>query len=905
MRKFYLIVLFALMSGILSAQTTKTYIRGEVCDEKGQPLGGASVVVPGTSIGVTVDMDGTFAIAVPEDADALSISFIGYNDCKIDLAGKKNLGQIKMEPSAQMLEDVVISQSVAVQRKTPVAVSSLDFSYVEERLGAQEFPEILKATPGVYATKDGGGYGDSKINMRGFQSANVAVSINGVPMNDMEWGGIYWSNFAGLSDVTRSIQTQRGLGASKLSSPSVGGTINILTRTFDAKRGGTFNYGIGNDGANTISLSLSTGLTKNGWALTVMGGKKWGNGYIQGTEFDGYNYFVNVSKRINTRHQLSFTAFGAPQGHNQRSSYDGLTIKGWESVQRYMGSDSKYKYNPTFGYDKNGQRRTSAYNKYHKPILMLNHQWQIDSKSSLSSVVYASIARGFGYSGDGESAYANSWYGCSNGVLNTQFRKPDGTFDYGAIQDLNAQSETGSKMVMTENKNNHNWIGGISTYTNQLKDWLELSVGIDMRYYKAEHTKEIIDLYDGAYYIDRYRKNVKPADNAAAADPAWVNQKLGVGDNIYRDYDGHVLQAGAFAQLEFTKGDWNAFVSGSLSNSTYWRVDRFYYDAAHEKSEKINFIAGTVKAGANYNINKYNNVFANIGYISRAPFYSGGAFLNATTSNATNPDAVNEKVISAEVGYGFHNEIVALNFNAYYTLWKDKTMMKSSDMTYVSPTTGETINGRWIVNMTGVNAQHMGLELDFTVRPLRWLDIKGMVSVGNWKWDNNPTGYFYNEAGQPLKNTKGDIASGVGAEDHLKSTIEMKDIKVGGSAQTTAMLGLTFKPMKGLRVGADWVVYANNYADYTINYNNITPGGTTKITSPWRIPWGNQIDLMANYSFKIGNKVRATLYGNVNNVFNNFYIVDAYEGGTSTWDSAYRVFYAFGRTYSIRLKINF
>ncbi len=380
---------------------------------------------------------------------------------------------------------------------------------------------MLKSTPGVYATKGGGGYGDSRINMRGFESSNIAVMINGVPINDMEWGGVYWSNWAGLAEVTRSMQTQRGLGASKVSAPSVGGTINIVTKSLDAKAGGSFAYGIGNDGANQMTFTISSGVTENGWAVTVLGGHKWGKGYIQGTEYNGWNYFVNVSKRIGANHQLSLTAFGAPQEHWQRNKYDGLTIEGWQRMKQYMGDDkSPYLYNATYGFDKNGQRRTSAFNKYHKPQISLNHQWQINDHSSLSSVIYASIASGYGYGGDGTSEYSGSWYGSNNGVLNMQFRKADGTFDYGAIQELNAASATGSQMVMAKSINDHQWYGMLSTYTNQLTDNLELSAGIDLRYYVGEHTKIITDLYDGAYYIDRYRQNVQARYNSAANDPS-------------------------------------------------------------------------------------------------------------------------------------------------------------------------------------------------------------------------------------------------------------------------------------------------------------------------------------------------------------------------------------------------
>lgn len=157
------------------------------------------------------------------------------------------MGVITMHPDAQMLQDVVVTQSVARTRETPVAISEITAGQIDAKLGNKEFPEILRTTPGVWATPEGGGYGDAKINMRGFKAPNVAVLINGVPMNDMEWGGIYWSNFSGLAGVTSSMQTQRGLGAAIISAPSIGGTISITTKGLDSKKGGSLWYGTGND----------------------------------------------------------------------------------------------------------------------------------------------------------------------------------------------------------------------------------------------------------------------------------------------------------------------------------------------------------------------------------------------------------------------------------------------------------------------------------------------------------------------------------------------------------------------------------------------------------------------------------------------------------------------------------
>lgn len=197
------------------------------------------------------------------------------------------------------------------------------------------------------------------------------------------------------------------------------------------------------------------------------------------------------------------------------------------------------------------------------------------------------------------------------------------------IQDVNEQSETGSALAMSISKNYHTWVGLISSYDNKINDNFEVSGGIDFRWYKGQHTNELIDLYNGEYFIDySSRKSISSANNVAAADPNYKYQKLHVGDIVYRDYDGYTVNGGVFAQVEYSKEKLTAYVSGSVSNTTYWRYDRYYYDESHAKSKTVDFWGFTAKGGVNYNLNEYNNVFANTGFISRAPFFSGGAFLS-------------------------------------------------------------------------------------------------------------------------------------------------------------------------------------------------------------------------------------------------------------------------------------
>jgi len=775
-----------------------------------------------------------------------------------------------------------VTSSVAIRRKTPVALSVIDPIMIENKLGTQEFPEILKSTPGIYATKQGGGYGDSRVNVRGFEAPNTAVMINGVPMNDMEWGGIYWSNWGALSDVTRSMQVQRGLGASKVASPSIGGSINVVTRSTDAIKGGSVSYGIGNDGYEKIGFSVSTGLTQKGWAITLLGSKMTSKGYIQGTEVENYSYFVNISKKLSDSQQLSFTAFSASQWHNQRNSGDKLLISEWQK------QPMKYKYNASYGFDMNGQRKQSSFNYYSKPQISLNHSWTIDEKSSLSTVVYLSLGNGGGWGGQGyTSADRTNWYGSTNGIPNTTFRAADGTFDYGAIYKLNTDPTNinGSKMIMSTAINQHVWVGGLSTYTTKIGQDIDIYGGLDLRYYKGTHTNQITDLYGGNFFIDA--TSLRPL----LTDQSWMTKKLKVGDIVYRDYDGFVANQGIFGQAEYNKDGLSAFISLSGSNTANWRYDRFYYDPSKALSKTVSFLGYSVKGGANYNINTNHNVFANIGIISKAPFYSGGAFLQVANSNETNPNAVNEKAFSAELGYGFRSKYFTANLNVYRTEWMDKTLVRALNA---------GLQNSLVANLQGLNSLHQGIELDFVAKPIKDLEIRGMASLGDYTWQNNATGYLYDSQGQPV-DAQGNVVKMLSPQQGSVS-VNLKGIKDGNSAQTTASLGFDYQILSGFRVGLESNYFGRNYS-----YFSISSVGSNLVSStfsqPWMIPDAVTVDFNASYRFKIGT-YDATFTGNIFNLLDQEYITDATDGADHTWKTA-QVFYGFGRTWSTTLKIRF
>ena len=108
-----------------------------------------------------------------------------------------------------------------------------------------------------------------------------------------------------------------------------------------------------------------------------------------------------------------------------------------------------------------------------------------------------------------------------------------------------------------------------------------------------------------------------------------------------------------------------------------------------------------------------------------------------------------------------------------------------------------------------------------------------------------------------------------------------------------------------MRFGVDWTLYGRNYAYYALSGSNLSIGQEKTILSPWKVPTASQIDLNASYRFKIAG-LNTTISGNVNNLLNYFYISKAYnpQSGEVSPNSIYS-YYAFGRTASVRLKVNF
>ncbi|WP_317126480.1 TonB-dependent receptor [Flavobacterium sp. S87F.05.LMB.W.Kidney.N] len=908
---------------IVSTVFSQGKVTGKITDGTGG-LPGANVVIKGSTTATSTDFDGKFTLTSPSSTGEIVISFLGYDNQTVKFnvsnGATTNVGTITLVASnSNELSEVVVKSSVidvAKDRKTPVAVSTIKAAEIQSKLGSQEFPEILKSTPSVYASKAGGGYGDSRIAIRGFDQKNIAVMVNGVPINDMENSAVFWSNWAGISDVTSAMQVQRGLGASKLAISSVGGTINIITKTSDMKEGGSVSSSFGNNNYIKAQASYNTGVMKNGLSASVLFSRTAGDGYVNGTEFEGYNYFIALGYKASDKHNFQFTFTGAPQWHDQRTQSPLLS----DYIKYGNGTDPNIKYNADWGM-RNGEEYNFKTNYYHKPVMSLNWDYDINETTKLSTVGYASWGRGGGTNSTGGIKGSTPYNG------NT-LRNADGTINFDLIENWNSGkpttlgtrtpvngkyenvSSTGNATNLTNglsqiaSVNSHNWYGAVINLDKKFSENLTFDFGVEGRMYQGIHFQNLIDLLGADVY-----KNVADVNN----NPGYFNTTYAPRPNgnpfVSTDYqqrinywnDSKVNYYGAFTQLEYTTGNLTAFLQGAISQQAYQRLDHFKYayDSPLAKTGFKTITGGDVKAGANYNINEHHNVFVNGGIYSKQPFFNA---VYPNNASIVNPNLTNEKIKAIELGYGFRSAIFNANLNAYYTTWDDR---------FTTATDQAPANPSGYYTFQGVNEIHKGIELDVNAKLIDKLKLNGMISVGDWKYNGNATSSRFDVANNPISGDQ---------------PLYLDGVKVGNNAQTTMAIGAAYEILDGLNVDANL-----NYSEKLYGNIDVSKFSVANNKGAMELPGFATTDAGISYKWNIAPKIGALNFRlNVNNVFDKVFINESftniftsdYKTAPSTANpagvtyaqagevyngvaTANRVYFGYGRTWNFSLRYDF
>ena len=872
-----------MMVGGLFAQS----VTGLVTDADTNPLSGANVVVDGTEMGTVASETGFYSIKLDPGTYTVTVTFIGYSSQSQEVV----MGEEDVKVDFALAIDAITMSALEVlasraDEKTPVAYTTVGKEELEFRLGSQDVPMALNTTPSVYATQQGGGAGDARINVRGFNQRNVAVMINGVPQNDMENGWVYWSNWDGVADAAQSIQLQRGLSAVNLATPSIGGTMNIITNPASAEKGGKFKQEGGAGSFLKSTLNYNTGLMM-GDKLALSGTivRKTGDGIIDATWTDAWAYYMGASFQANDKNRFELYAIGAPQRHGQNlykqniatysqelagdiDGYDesayaegakfqtegGRTFnQNWGPVSSdYKGKQYWYMYGVggLFG-GGNQDRYNSGFlnereNFFHKPLVNLNHFMTINDKTRLSSVLYWS-----GGSGGGTGTYGSS------------FRKPavDGEkwyrsspwgWDWDAAIATNSDrvdtdfhaTENRSKGILRNSINRQDTYGLISKLNYEVSDELELQVGLDWRTAGIEHAREVRDLLGGDYYVDY------------ADDNAPDGKVVRLGDEIAYHNSTTVDWIGGFVQGNYTKDKLNVYGMGGLSSIKYSYQDHFTVANEVVKADAISTFQ--IKGGAMYDVDDNVSVFANTGYVEKPPIMDNVIYYDGTVAS----DPSNEAFISSEAGVNFSSDNFAVKVSAYNTDWKDRNLTKAV-------TTGQGSSGDTdVIFLSGINQKHQGLEVEGSMQLNDMIRLNGAVSFGKWKFDGDAAGNYqeneYNADGQVvgLKTTP--------------YTYALDGLMVGDQPQTAYVVGAELTPIKGLRLSGIFKMYDNNYSDWSPNAREYDGSDADADREQvWMAPAYNRLDLHGSYKLpKIGG-LDMSLTGHVFNALDALYVQDA------------------------------
>ncbi|MEC7849011.1 MAG: TonB-dependent receptor [Candidatus Neomarinimicrobiota bacterium] len=917
MKKILTVIFFTLPLMLWAQSITVT---GTVKDAgTGEVLAGANVVVEGTSMGAATDASGSFTINNVPTGSKVTASMIGYGSQTLSAGANLNfsLGREAVEMTGL---EVLASRA---DEKTPVAYTNVSKADMAVRLGSQDIPMALNTTPSVYATQQGGGAGDARINVRGFNQRNVAVMINGVPQNDMENGWVYWSNWDGVGDATSSIQMQRGLSAVNLTTPSIGGTMNIITDPTAYSRGGGFKTEIGAGGFLKATVNYNTGLINDNMAFSTTIVRKTGKGIIDKTWTDAWAYYLGGSYQMNETNRFEVYAIGAPQRHGQNlykqnaSAYSQSFAKdelgysqealdafseathgeggrlyneNWNVVDpSYTGKQYWYMYGARTVDRHDPNFLNERENFFHKPLVNLNHYLTLNDQMRLSTIVYWSGGSGGGtgtIENDGAAfdSTTMSWVpNTGSGGYIWDYSGPSRVADWNATMAVNQGTEdrkgrpktAGESLGILRNSiNRQGTLGVISKLNYDMSDALKLQVGLDWRSAKIEHAREVRDLLGGNYFI-----NYNDANH-----PNGV--QTGLGGIIDYHNNTTVDWAGFFGQGNYTVGAISAYGMAGFSTIQYSYKNEFTVTKPLIESDKISTMQ--FKGGAMYDIRDGLSAFANFGLVEKPPIMDN--VIDEDGHQAKN--ITNEKFQSIEAGVNYRSGNMAVKANFYMTDWKDRNLTKAL-------TTGQGSSGDTeIIYLTGVNQSHSGLEVEGSMQVHEMVRLNAALSMGTWKFVSDASGTLKDEGNNVLG----------------EYSYSLKDLFVGDMPQTSYALGVTVTPMPELSILTLFNMYDKNYADWSPDSREIEDGAAADRGQVWMAPSYSKIDLHVNYDLPVSlGNTRMSAFLHVFNALDAMYVQDAYDNSSynSFNDdgdhdaSSAEVFLGTPRYFNLGLKVHF
>ena len=794
------------------------------------------------------------------------------------------------------------------------SVIMMDSDFNESTVSSNEVSTLLQSSRDVFSNIASYQFGQLHFSKRGNDSKYADVLINGIRMNDTETGRATFSTWGGLNDAMRNSTTTDGLGISEACFGNIGGTTNISTRASQYRPQLSVSYANSNRSYHhRVMASYATGMNSKGWALMVAAsGRIATKGYIEGSFYKAYSYFVSGEKRFNDKHSLNLTVFGAPSERGGASPV---------VQEAYDLSGTNY-YNPNWGYQTQSDgslvKRNSRVSDIHQPVFQLTHYWTPSNKTSLTTTAYylfgknGQTALEWGEASDPRPDYYRNLpsYFLGNASSTQEYldqlqawadRDPSVTqIDWDALYEANinhlatvnnangteGNSVTGlaSKYLLAERHRDKNQ-GGLSTsLKHDIKPNLHLFAGLELNFSKTHYYEQVNDLLGGDFYIDvnKYADNLETDEYQV--NLLNTNHVAYVGDIFNYDYTANRNHAGLWGTINYNIGHFDMYAGLNLGLSEVWRYGNFKSGAfadnsygtengteegASSKNHNL-FIEPGVKGGVTYAINGRNYIVANVSYQHLAPNFADIYVSPRTRNTLVSDDIKTEKVLATDLSYQMRYDKVRMRLTGYYNRYSDLIWNRSFYCENVftgSTSEGNTYKSEYVnFVMTDIKQKSMGVEFGLEWDIISSLTLQTAAAHGAHLYTNRPVFSVYDD------NTATAYIS--------NEQVYLKNYHVASGPETAMTLGLKYNSPYHFWVGVNGNFFDNMYFDVN-PYNHTEFGMSHYSTDDIRVSQvldqtklDNQftLDFVAGYSRTIkGHYLLINL--NMSNLTNNKKVV--------------------------------
>lgn len=877
-KKLLALIITICVPFLLIAQ--QTLIKGSVKDAATfEPIPGVSISIESTQQSTVTDVKGLFLFSenIPLGEQVLKIEKAGYITKRYPIVVQAN----QTVNIQDMTMDIDVSDSADL-----FVIALSDDELNDDTSASDNISGLLQSSQDVFQRTAAFEFSTSFFKVRGLDSENGTILINGLEMNKLFNGRPQWSNWGGLNDVLRNQELTTGLTPSNYAFGGILGTTNINTRASSYRRGGRLTYSSSNRSyTHRVMATYASGLVKGDWAYAISIGRRWGNeGYQDATFYDANSIFASVEKKINDKHSLNFTTIYAPNRRGKSSP---------NTQEVYDLKDIKY--NEYWGYH-DGEKRNSRIKEVVEPILMLNHYWDISGKTKLNT----NIGYQFGKLGNSRLDYSGganpspTYYQLLPSYALADPDGPDyatayqleqnfldnGQIDWNRIYDANLTNNitgTPNAYVLYEDRSDDKQLTVNTILSSEISENILLNANINYKNLKSENFAEIMDLLGGSGYL-----NVDGFDNFQF-DLQNPDRIVGEGGKIRYNYNllANIISGYAQALFKYNKIDF--YLSGSLSTTTYqreglWQHER-YQDNSLGKGEKLTFNGFGTKGGFTYKITGKHLLDINAGYITKAPS------LRNTYSNARENDAVvrgiqEEKISSVDASYIFRSPIIKARLTAFYTTIKDANEISFYYADGISNYEIENNDSFFVQEiLNGIDKKHLGTEIGIEAQVTPTIKLKGVASLGQYTYNNNPNVYLTSSS---FTNENG--------IDFGPSTL--KNYKIAGGPQKAYSFGFEYRDPDYWWIGATANFFTNTYVDISpltrtrnfyldsdgLPFNDYDPEIARQLLKQERFDDYMVVNLIGGKSWKI-NDYYIGFFASVNNLLDKAYKTGGYEQG--------------------------